>query len=100
MTLPRTAGILLIGCFAFAMGVDSKVAQPAGGKQAPPHDRTPQSLAASVADPLKLVEDDLLAVAEAMPEDRYSFVPRAGKFDDVRSFQEQIKHVACAQFAF
>ncbi len=35
-----------------------------------------------------------------MPEDKYSFVPTAGKFEDVRSFGEQVKHVACAQFAF
>ena len=35
-----------------------------------------------------------------MPENKYSFVPTAGKFDDVRSFGEQVKHVACAQFAF
>jgi hypothetical protein len=35
-----------------------------------------------------------------MPEDKYGFVPTAGKFDGVRSFAEQVKHVACAQFAF
>jgi uncharacterized damage-inducible protein DinB len=28
------------------------------------------------------------------------FVPTDGKFDDVRSFGEQVKHVACNQFAF
>jgi len=35
-----------------------------------------------------------------MPQDKYSFVPTVGKFDDARSFGEQVKHVACAQFAF
>jgi hypothetical protein len=35
-----------------------------------------------------------------MPEDKYSFIPTVGKFDGVRSFREQLKHVACAQFAF
>jgi len=35
-----------------------------------------------------------------MPEDKYSFIPTVGKFDGVRSFGEQVKHVACAQFAF
>jgi uncharacterized damage-inducible protein DinB len=35
-----------------------------------------------------------------MPENKYSFVPTAGKFDDARSFGEQIKHVACAHFGF
>jgi hypothetical protein len=35
-----------------------------------------------------------------MPEAKYSFVPSAGEFKGVRSFGEQVKHVACANFAF
>ena len=35
-----------------------------------------------------------------MPEDKYSYIPAVGKYDGVRSFGEQVKHVACAQFAF
>jgi uncharacterized damage-inducible protein DinB len=35
-----------------------------------------------------------------MPEEKYSYIPTTGKFDDARSFGEQVKHVACAQFAF
>jgi hypothetical protein len=35
-----------------------------------------------------------------MPENKYDYVPTSGKFDGVRSFGEQVKHVACAQFAF
>jgi uncharacterized damage-inducible protein DinB len=60
----------------------------------------PQSIAESVSGTLQFAEGNFLGVAEAMPEDKYSFVPTAGKFDDVRSFGEQVKHVACAQFAF
>jgi hypothetical protein len=60
----------------------------------------PKSIAESVERPLKLVEGQLLGVAEVMPDSKYAFVPTAGKFDDARSFGEQIKHVACAQFAF
>ena len=60
----------------------------------------PKSLADSVGDSLKFTEGSFLGVAEAMPGDKYDFVPTAGKFDDVRSFGEQVKHVACAQFAF
>ena len=40
------------------------------------------------------------ALPKPCPEDKYSFVPTNGKFEGVRSFGEQIKHVACAQFAF
>ena len=37
-----------------------------------------------------------------MPAEKYSYIPSApgGKFDGVRSFAEQVKHVACANFAF
>lgn len=60
----------------------------------------PKSIADSVASPLSLAEGQLLSIAEAMPDTKYLFIPTAGKFDDARSFGEQIKHVACAQFAF
>jgi len=60
----------------------------------------PTSISASVGDTLKFTEGSFLGIAEAMPEDKYDFIPTAGKFDDARSFGEQVKHVACAQFAF
>jgi hypothetical protein len=59
----------------------------------------PTTIADSVAETLKFAEGSFLGVAEAMPEDKYGYVPTAGKFDDARSFGEQVKHVACAQFA-
>ena len=60
----------------------------------------PTTIADSVARTLKFTEDNFLSVAQAMPEEKYDYVPTAGKFDDARSFGEQVKHVACAQFAF
>ena len=49
------------------------------------------------------------SAAEAMPEDKWSYRPAAGMFKsekpefgpaEVRTFAEQVKHVACANFAF
>ena len=60
----------------------------------------PQTIAESVGETLRFAEGQFLSIAEAMPEGKYSFVPTAGNFADARSFGEQIKHVACAQFAF
>ena len=60
----------------------------------------PTSIAASVGDTLQFVEGEFLGVAEAMPEEKYDFIPSGGNFEGVRSFREQVKHVACAQFAF
>lgn len=48
----------------------------------------------------KDIEHDFAALAEAMPEDKWSFKPTQGEFKDVRTFGEQVKHVACANEAW
>jgi hypothetical protein len=54
-------------------------------------------------------EYDVRSAAEAMPEDKWDFRPISGAFKnekpeygpaEVRTFGEQVKHVACANFAF
>jgi len=35
-----------------------------------------------------------------MPEDKYSFAPTNGEFKGVRTFAEQVKHVAAVNYAF
>jgi hypothetical protein len=62
----------------------------------------PTTSAESIAGILSYTEDQFLSVAEAMPAEKYAYIPSApaGKFDGVRSFGEQVKHVACANFAF
>jgi len=46
----------------------------------------------------KRTERDFVAAAEAMPEDKYGFAPTSGEFKGVRTFAEQIKHVAATNF--
>jgi hypothetical protein len=62
----------------------------------------PKNAAESIGGILSYTEDQFLSVAEAMPAEKYSYIPSApgGKFDGVRSFAEQVKHVACANLAF
>jgi uncharacterized damage-inducible protein DinB len=48
----------------------------------------------------KDIERDFVALAEAMPEDKWNFRPTAGEFANVRTFGEQVKHVACANTAW
>jgi uncharacterized damage-inducible protein DinB len=43
-------------------------------------------------------EHEFIPACEAMPEDRYSFAPRDGEFKGVRTFGEQIKHVAAVNY--
>ena len=54
-------------------------------------------------------EYEVRSAAEAMPEEKYGYRPAEGKFKnekpqfgpaEVRTFGEQIKHVACANFGF
>jgi hypothetical protein len=73
------------------------VAPPAGMAQG----RTrPASVAASVALPWGVVERSFVLLADAMPADKWEFAPTQGEFQGVRTFAEQVKHVACSNFAF
>lgn len=65
-----------------------------------PAQDAPKTIADSVVRPLRMVEGQLLSLAEAMPETKYSFVPTGGNFFGARSFAYQVKHIACAQFGF
>ena len=63
-------------------------------------DEVPKNISDSIAGTLHWSEQQFAAAAEAMPENKYSFIPSAGNFEGARSFAEQVKHVACANFAF
>ena len=43
-------------------------------------------------------EKEIVPAAEAMPEEKYSFAPSEGKFHGVRTFGEQAKHLAAANY--
>jgi hypothetical protein len=43
---------------------------------------------------LKGVERDVVSLAEAMPADKYNFAPTQGTFTGVRTFAQQVKHIA------
>ena len=58
---------------------------------------------------LQYQEYEVRSAAEAMPEEKYSYRPAEGKFKsekqefgpaEVRTFAQQVKHVACANFGF
>jgi len=100
MNLLRMAALLVVCGAALAAAPESNIIQKSASKPAAEQDDAPKSIADSVSQTLQFAEENFLGVAEAMPENKYSYVPTAGKFDDVRSFGEQVKHVACSQFAF
>lgn len=47
-----------------------------------------------------IVEREIVSAAEAMPEDKYSFAPTNGEFKGVRTFAEEVKHIAYANHLF
>ena len=61
---------------------------------------------ASKASPMSQAVDEwvtktqelLIPAAEAMPEEKYSFAPTDGEFRGVRTFGEQVKHLAAANY--
>jgi uncharacterized damage-inducible protein DinB len=57
-------------------------------------------MAAAIDRPFTMIERSVVSLADAMPAEEYGFKPSDGEFKDVRTFGEQIKHVACANFAF
>ena len=60
----------------------------------------PKTIPDSINYMWKMVESDFTSLAEAMPEEKWSFKPTQGVFNDVRTFGEQVKHVACANEAW
>lgn len=43
-------------------------------------------------------ENHLVPVANAMPEDKYAFAPSNGEFKNVRTFAQQLKHLAANNY--
>jgi hypothetical protein len=43
-------------------------------------------------------EAHVVPLAEAMPEEKYSFAPTGGEFKGVRTFAEQVKHLAANNY--
>jgi len=44
------------------------------------------------------MEGEFVPAAEAMPEDKLSFAPTTGEFKGVRTFSQQVKHVAAVNY--
>jgi len=44
------------------------------------------------------MEHEFVSAAEAMPEDKFGFAPTNGEFKGVRTFGQQIKHVAAVNY--
>jgi DinB superfamily len=99
----RVVVILLIG-LAFLIARFAKGQQPSAAEIA-----KKETVASAFTRGFGYQEYQVRSAAETMPEDKYGYRPAEGKFKnekpefgpaEVRTFAEQVKHVACANFAF
>ena len=86
-------GILLLALGPIGTAV---AANPQAAMQAKP-DQKP-TFAMVLDRSLTNVEHEVVPAAEAMPEDKFNFAPTQGEFKTVRTFAQQVKHIAAANY--
>jgi hypothetical protein len=92
----RIAGSTL-GCCVLAGATLLHAQAPAAAKPAVGTAQAPSQVYGKL---LANMEKEFVDAAEAMPEDKYDFVPSTGEFKGVRSFGSQVKHVAQSNYYF
>lgn len=74
--------------------------QPAAPQPAAPKTPSLPTTAAQVLErALAGVERQFVPAAEAMPEDKFGYVPVGGEFAGVKTYAQQVKHIAAVNFA-
>jgi len=85
-----------LSCLAFCVLALAVVAPAQDSKGKDEHRTVMQVLDRTVTN----VEHEFVPAAEAMPEDKFGFAPTNGEFKGVRTFGEQVKHVAAVNYMF
>lgn len=80
----------LLSCFLLAATL---------GALAQAHNTTERHTATEILDrTVTSVEHEFVPAADAMPEDKFNFAPTNGEFKGVRTYAQQIKHVAAVNY--
>lgn len=109
-SLPALATSLLAACFSMALAAQAQSAQQSEPRQQTAAEMSKkETVASAFLRGLKYQEYEVRSAAEAMPEEKYGYRPAEGKFKnekpegghaEVRTFAQQVKHVACSNFGF
>jgi uncharacterized damage-inducible protein DinB len=92
------AVLVLVGLLAGTTNASAPQGpQAPGGPLVPPG---PATITSVLETQLRIVEFEFVGAADAMPEDKYSFAPTNGEFKGVRTFAQQVKHVATVNNRF
>jgi uncharacterized damage-inducible protein DinB len=97
-SLLLTAALSLAAASAYAQAAKNS---PAAGASASPS--TPPTIASAIDREISIVEKEIVDAAEAMPEDKFDFSPEklnipGSDYKGVRTFGEQLKHVAASNY--
>jgi hypothetical protein len=65
-----------------------------------PNNPQRQSIRSELDKRLSAVEHELVPAVEAMPKEKFNFVPTTGEYKGVRTFAQQAKHVASSNFFY
>ena len=106
--MTRFVSTLILGCAILGALANAQEQPPQHRPTAAElsRDETP---AKAIMRTFEFQEYDVRSAAEAMPEDKWDFRPSPGMFKsekpefgpaEVRTFREQVKHVACSNFGF
>lgn len=92
----RTFLLLAVPIFTVAA-----VAQNAKGASAP---QAPSPIASAMDREINNIEKEVVEAAEAMPEDKYNFSPESlsiagSNYKGVRTFAQQVRHIAASNYA-
>jgi uncharacterized damage-inducible protein DinB len=77
--------------WGFGLAVVSAALVLAADKPAP-------SVGALIDQDIRMVEREVVSLAEAMPADKYDFAPTQGAFQGTRTFAQQMSHIAAVNY--
>ena len=83
--------ILAMGAGAVPVTADAQAAAQAKPDQKP-------TFAMVIERNLTNTEKEVVSAAEAMPDDKFNFAPTQGEFKGVRTFAQQVKHIAAVNY--
>ena len=97
-----TTALVALLCFGSEAAMYAQQEFPRGGAPSNPAAAGNLTVAAQLNQQLSFVEKEFVDAANAMPEDKYSFVPMnefpTSNFRGVRNFAQQVLHVAGANY--
>ncbi len=101
MKLRNGLGILLLCCCPVSSALAQQGGQaPLSGRAGLGSQQAPPTITSVLQFQLSIVERETEGIAEAMPEDKYNFAPTNGNFVGVRTFAQQVKHIATVNNRF